>query len=428
MTQYDADQMDRCDVCSTKIERRKLVRTQVRFVRPEGSNYLLYSSYYNKGSSFWSGAAGSRVGAMGLAGSSDEHRITIADDNGEILPDPGFEDVDGSGGWDEWTDVGGVVESTIIRNGSYSCKLSGSTNYVLETISSGIDEACKYDLSFWTRGDGTNAGFYQVINYNASGSTDIITKITTGVSQTGWEKVSVSFTTPPDNYDTGIQLQIKLYGPTSGAAYFDDASLKKNSIYVDCPMVWTSAGGSSGLFRSYTTGVDVSGLTQFVFSAGVGPQIKYYSDGTAGTQTDSPSSSALAVAMGICDGDGNNKALQRTWTDVNSLTRCWFQMDVADIASPLSSSGIYVYLDISAAVDDDWWVIDDLSIEGDVAKPTQFYTTTGAAVLVTLDTKSMAMVKVCPNCRERLTLESEQYGRPREQRVEAPVASAPQQV
>jgi len=263
-------QLDRCDVCGRKLPRRDLVRTNVRWLQPEGSNYLTHSSYHTDQ---WTVDTSTDRSTIGYGPHGDKQRITIPDA------------------------VAGVI-------------------------------------------------------------------------------------TP---------------------------------AYTGCSQTWSAAG----TLRSVTTAIDVSGLTQFVFSVDVA-QVLSWSSNIA-------SASDLTVAMGLCDSAGANTALQKTWTDVSGLLRCWFQMDVADIASPLSSSGIYVYATVTPDTATDYWLVDDMSIEGDVARPTQFITTTGTAVTAQTATKVMAMRKVCPRCREDLLRESEPPSS-HEQRVEAPVSSAPQQV
>ena len=258
-----ARQLDRCDVCGTKIHKKDLVRTQIRFVKSEGTNYLLYSSY---NSSFWSCDA-SDVDTIGIGPHADDSRVSIALDN---------------------------------------------------TVT-------------------------------------------------------------------------QVYGSQT----------------------WSG----TGTFRS-TTSVDLSSLTTFTFSCEVAPVCSYSSNVA--------SLEALTVAMGICDGDGNNKDLQRTWSGLLSQTRCWFNMDVADIASPLSSSGVYFY--ITVTVDGtNYWLVDDLTVEGGKSKPTTFLKAAGAAVSNSADTKSMTVVKACKNCREPLLRESEQFGRPRTEH-EAPIPSDSQEV
>jgi len=168
--------------------------------------------------------------------------------------------------------------------------------------------------------------------------------------------------------------------------------------YVDGSQTW----GGSGTFRT-TTSVDVSSLTNFTVSAMFG-QVLSWSSNVA-------SASDLTIAMGLCDGDGNNKDLQDTWSDINAMQRCWFTMAVADIESPLSSSGIYVYFTVT--IDGtDYWFVDDISLEGDKSSPDQFIATSGTAKTAQTESGTMTVVKACKRCREPLLSTSEQFGRP----------------
>ena len=258
-----ARQLDRCDVCGKKIHRKDLVRTQMRYVKFEGTNYLLYSSY---NSSFWSCDA-SDVSTIGMGPHGDESRVQIALDN------------------------------TVSQ-------ISGSQSW-----------------------------------------------------------------------------------------------------------------SGTGTFRS-TTATDLSSLTTFTFSCELGPLYSYSSN--------VGSIAELTVAMGICDEDGNNKDLQRTWSGLRSQTKCWYNMDVADIASPLSSSTVYFYITVTVS-GTNYWFVDDLTVEGGKTAPTTFLKAAGAAISNSADAKSMAVVKACKNCREPLLRESEQFGRPHEE-YEAPISSDPQEV
>jgi hypothetical protein len=183
--------------------------------------------------------------------------------------------------------------------------------------------------------------------------------------------------------------------------------------------------GSAKDFRSITA-VDVSGATTFCVSAEIGPWFPASSgdsefDGGHAAQT-----GEVTVAMGLCDADGNNKALQRTWTAQRSQARVWFQMNVADIASPLASSGIYVYFTITLSASGPYWYVTSMQLEKNVTSPGVFKPTTGAAVDIT-DTKTLTVRKVCPRCREPLLRESQQFGRPRTE-VESPIPTFGQEV
>jgi len=65
----------------------------------------------------------------------------------------------------------------------------------------------------------------------------------------------------------------------------------------------------------------------------------------------------------------------------------------------------------------DWMVL-----EKDLSKPMVYLSTSGAALDYSTEQKLMTAIKVCPEHRERLTLESYQFGKSRLRReVELPV-------
>jgi hypothetical protein len=157
----------------------------------------------------------------------------------------------------------------------------------------------------------------------------------------------------------------------------------------------------SGDFRS-TVAIDVSGYTSIVVSAECGP----YQQDTAGLDT---------FIMGLCDSAGANKSAQRTWSLVPGM-RIWFAMDVADVASPLSSSGIYVY--ITGGGNATKWYVDDLHVEGRTSaasgqKPGNFIRTTGSAVIRSTPVAAETVAKVCPEHFEEIWRTSQERGIPK---------------
>ena len=70
--------LDFCEVCGRKIHRKNLVRTQVRYNRPEGSNYFTYSSYDG---TFWTndGTVTQQSTDMGLGPDSNYARCRVED-------------------------------------------------------------------------------------------------------------------------------------------------------------------------------------------------------------------------------------------------------------------------------------------------------------------------------------------------------------
>jgi hypothetical protein len=189
------------------------------------------------------------------------------------------------------------------------------------------------------------------------------------------------------------------YGPhcdVSRVQITDDGTTINTAAVINGSQTWSG----TGTFRS-TSATDASALTTFTVSAECGPVISYSSN--VGSLTE------MTVAMGLCDVNGANKAVQKTWSGLLGQRKCWFTMSVSSIASPLSSSGIYVYFDVTCT---GYWFIDDITLEGNKTSPDQFLAARGAAVSNSTDTKAMAVVKTCPRCKEKLLLESEQFGRP----------------
>lgn len=72
-----ARQLDRCGVCGKKTHKKDLVRTQVRYKRPEGENHFSYS-YYD--GSFWTTNATSS-GNISSGPEGDKERASVSLDN-----------------------------------------------------------------------------------------------------------------------------------------------------------------------------------------------------------------------------------------------------------------------------------------------------------------------------------------------------------
>lgn len=161
-----------------------------------------------------------------------------------------------------------------------------------------------------------------------------------------------------------------------------------------------------GTYRTITS-IDLSSATKATVSAVVEP---YY-------KSQEP---LLQVTMGLCDSDGANKTSERSWV-TSSGTRMWYTVTVADIATPLDASAVYIYFDVTPETDQ-YWAIEDAQVELDATgdRPGEFVKTSGAAVTTAVDTETMTMRKVCPRCYEPLMEKSEQFGRPRRE-VEPPI-------
>lgn len=150
---------------------------------------------------------------------------------GELIKNGGFE---GSPNWSNWTQTPGngsiTLETSLIHHGAQAAKLTRNSNacYISQNIT--VQPGKTYQLDFWTRGDGTNAGQYQIRNVTAG--TDIVVLTPTSVTGTAYQKVTKAFTAP-----TGcVTVEIRLQSPAAnnGTAYFDDVSVTANP-YVLLP-------------------------------------------------------------------------------------------------------------------------------------------------------------------------------------------------
>jgi hypothetical protein len=115
-----------------------------------------------------------------------------------------------------------------------------------------------------------------------------------------------------------------------------------------------------------TSGVDVSSSTSFSFSLEFLP----YQCSTTFEFT---------VVLGICDIDGSNQQEIRTW-NLTSSNVIWFLADVADISGP-DPSALGFYCDVTPAVSDGSWAVEDMCVQLDRYERKAFVQTGGVAVV-----------------------------------------------
>jgi hypothetical protein len=104
------------------------------------------------------------------------------------------------------------------------------------------------------------------------------------------------------------------------------------------------------------------------------------------------------------------------------MERLWATILQTDmqLASTDVSDELYWYVTVTAASGAYWWA-DDMMVEKDVTKPGDaIIHTRGTAVTNTTDAAQLTVVKVCPDCKERLHKVSDLRGKPRRE-IEAPV-------
>jgi hypothetical protein len=172
--------------------------------------------------------------------------IRFYKDNAQIVEDTtpavvngGFETAGGGGAdiWGTWVETAGdgviAAETTDPYWGTEAAKLTAGATANTEITQASITTiaSTKYYLTFWTKGDGTNAGRYSI--YDVSNAAYIVTNVSTAVTGTGWTKYQVSFTTPA----SCIQIRIELECPAAsgGIAYFDQVSVDGYPVEVASP-------------------------------------------------------------------------------------------------------------------------------------------------------------------------------------------------
>jgi len=158
--------------------------------------------------------------------------ITYNVPGGNLSANPGFETAGGGGAdvFASWTETAGdgTIERTTtageFRSGVAAAKLTAGAT---PTQSPKIDQYTvvipgqSYTLSFWCRGDGTNAGRFWL--WDNSNSATLKAIASTGVTGTAYEQVTYTFTAP-----AGCVLILFNYRApdvTGGIAYFDDVSV-----------------------------------------------------------------------------------------------------------------------------------------------------------------------------------------------------------
>jgi len=194
--------------------------------------------------------------------------------NLELTDNGGFETA-GAGGADvfaytqENAGDGSIADETVIvKSGGHAAKLTAgpSANTYIRPSQAGSDgnslkvfPGMSVTLSFWTRGDGMNAGRYNV--YDVTNSAWIRTTVSTGVAGTTYTQVSYSFTVPANCF----VIQIGLFCPTAsgGTCYFDDVSVTADmpykGMYASSGMTYGQSGPTPILRSAVFSGTN-SGL------------------------------------------------------------------------------------------------------------------------------------------------------------------------
>jgi len=169
--------------------------------------------------------------------SFEENRAGTADNwddslGVELVANPGFEtpgigDPDFWDDWDESAGDGTLAHTADVHAGADACEATaGATANTLVEQSVNVQANRRYKLSFWTKGDGVNAGRYRL--YDDDGFADIIALVSTGVTGAVYTEVTAYFVAPAGCMSVTIYLHCPV--ANGGIAYFDDVSIRSAPV------------------------------------------------------------------------------------------------------------------------------------------------------------------------------------------------------
>ncbi len=147
----------------------------------------------------------------------------------EYIENGGFESLISAGppaNWTTWLEsagTGAIEDSATTHGGTHAAKLTRGatdTTYIYQNLTT-MTVGVTHPLTFWTRGDGTNAGRYYV--YDVTNSAYIIALTSTGVTGATYTQVSTSFVVPAGC--TSVYVGFMPPNGNTQFAYFDDVSV-----------------------------------------------------------------------------------------------------------------------------------------------------------------------------------------------------------
>lgn len=228
----------------------------------------------------------------------------------EALSNTGFETYTGTQddgvsdtftGW-VLTGIGAKAEATATANsGVNAVKLTpgGASSGVLSQAASVVGGAV-YRLTYYTRGDGTNAGRHRI--FDVTNGADIIADTSTGVTGTTFVQKTIEFTAPATCVSVSIRLISAPVG-SGGYAIFDTVSLKPI-----LPATWTRVeGGTSKVQTSLDAQAGAYAVRLIADSSG--NLCGVYNDG-AGTLTGGKAYTYTAMAKAAV---GNPRLYMGQW-------------------------------------------------------------------------------------------------------------------
>lgn len=165
----------------------------------------------------------------------------------------GFETAGGGGAdvfanWIESASDGAIAdELSIVQAGSHAAKLTaGASVNTLLYQDVAVVPGGRYNLSLYSRGDGTYSGRYRI--YDVTNTSDIQALISTGQTAATYAQLTRSFVAPP----SCVSVRVYLYCPATngGITYFDEVYLYSSNNFAS----WTESEGN-GIITSLSTPV-----------------------------------------------------------------------------------------------------------------------------------------------------------------------------
>ena len=145
------------------------------------------------------------------------------------------------------------VETSLVNSGNYAIKITQGSGAGGFTLAQAITVVAGelYEMSFWTRGDGTNDAIYQI--WDQTNGAAIVGNTHTGVTGTSYQKITVSFEIPALCVD--VRNRMKASDVAGGICYYDDFTFNEIT-YND----WSEHWAIGNLDGVYGYGVDTYGL------------------------------------------------------------------------------------------------------------------------------------------------------------------------
>ena len=175
------------------------------------------------------------IGGRILVGPTTILSLDLPGSQANLISNENFETA-GAGGADvfaSWFETAGngaiAMDSTYKNGGTYSAKLTAGADTLTRleqyfNATAGLG----YTFSFWTRGDGTNAGRYGL--WDAFNNNWLVSPTSTGVTGTNFTRVLFTVVAAPATTTIGLVLYCP--GVNTGIVWFDDVGVFQDTMVV----------------------------------------------------------------------------------------------------------------------------------------------------------------------------------------------------